>query len=68
MANMSHEIRTPMNGILGMTELLLGTRSMTNNAVLLRPVYRSGESLLEIINDIPGLRQDQKRAAWVGQQ
>ena len=27
LANMSHEIRTPMNGVLGMTELLLGTRS-----------------------------------------
>ena len=26
LATMSHEIRTPMNGVIGMTELLLGTR------------------------------------------
>ena len=27
LANMSHEIRTPMNGILGMTSMLLDTRT-----------------------------------------
>jgi two-component system sensor histidine kinase/response regulator len=52
MASMSHEIRTPMNAILGMTELMLGTRLTDTQRRYAQSVFRSGESLLEIINDI----------------
>lgn len=52
LANMSHEIRTPMNGVLGMLELLEGTRLDEEQSELVRLLSSSGQSLLSIINDI----------------
>ncbi|MGQ0656951.1 MAG: response regulator [Chromatiales bacterium] len=51
LANMSH-IRTPMNGVLGMTELLLGTKMSQKQHHFAETIRRCGEQLLVIINDI----------------
>jgi signal transduction histidine kinase len=55
LANMSHELRTPLNAILGMTESLQEhIFGAVNDRQLdaLQTVERSGNHLLELINDI----------------
>ncbi|MBF0615090.1 MAG: DUF3365 domain-containing protein [Magnetococcales bacterium] len=54
LANMSHEIRTPMNTIIGMTDLILNTPSISKEEQFshLEIVQQSSQSLLELINSI----------------
>ena len=52
-ANMSHELRTPLNAILGFTQVMLRDRHLSSEQVEnLRIISRSGEHLLDLINDV----------------
>lgn len=51
-SNISHEIRTPMNSIIGMTEVMLRTSRDGREREYLNNIYRSGQALLNIINDV----------------
>jgi PAS domain S-box-containing protein len=55
LANMSHELRTPLNGIIGFSELLVDGKAGPINdkqKEFLGDILRSGEHLLQLINDV----------------
>jgi len=52
LANMSHELRTPLNAILGFSQLMANDPKFAAGASELNIINRSGEHLLELINDI----------------
>ena len=52
LATMSHEIRTPMNGVLGALELLRHTALEARQRRLVKTAAASGESLMDILNDV----------------
>ena len=56
LANMSHELKTPLNAIVGFSESLeqevFGPLGSQQNRDFIAEIRRSGQHLLEIINDI----------------
>ena len=52
LATMSHEIRTPMNGVLGALELMRQTSLDLRQRRLVKTAAASGESLMDILNDV----------------
>jgi signal transduction histidine kinase/CheY-like chemotaxis protein len=51
LATLGHEVRTPMTGVLGMSELLLGTRLDERQRGYTESIRRAGNHLLRLVND-----------------
>jgi signal transduction histidine kinase len=52
-ANMSHELRTPLNAILGFSQVMSRDALLSHEQIEnLRIINRSGQHLLELINDV----------------
>lgn len=51
LATLGHEVRTPMTGVLGMSELLRGSRLDDRQRGQVDAIHRAGEHLLRLVND-----------------
>lgn len=52
LANMSHELRSPLNGIIGMAELMQGTRMTGEQREYADVILTSAQSLLLVVSDV----------------
>jgi len=62
LANMSHELRTPLNGILGYTQILQRTETLTEKGYKgVEIIHQCGFHLLTLINDVLDLSKIEAR-------
>ncbi len=52
LSTMGHELRTPLNAVIGLSELLLDSKSEAEKTQFAKTIKKSGENLLGIINNI----------------
>lgn len=52
LATMSHELRTPLHAIIGMADMLRGTRLNGEQEDMVRTVRSAGRTLLDLISDL----------------
>lgn len=62
-ANISHELKTPLNGIMGMCAICMEEDDITRIKHSLKTVYRSGDLLLHLLEDLLNFSKNQ-----IGQQ
>ncbi len=52
LASISHELRTPLNAVIGLSDMLAGTKLEPEQADMARIIGKSGRSLLGLINSL----------------
>ncbi|KAF2083487.1 hypothetical protein K490DRAFT_60438 [Saccharata proteae CBS 121410] len=52
LANVSHELRTPLNGVIGMSELLKGSKLSEDQEQYANSIRVCADTLLSVINDL----------------
>ena len=61
--NLSHEIRTPLNAVIGLANILIRTRPLSEKQKVLIEILRMrGDNLLTLINDLMDFARLEKRA------
>lgn len=67
-ANMSHELRTPLNAILGFSQLMTRDPSLNEEQKeYLTIINRSGEHLLELIDEVLELSKIEAGITWLNE-